>query len=39
MLKFNDVVIDVKKDMDMKEDKKEQQMNLYYQKKRDAYEV
>jgi hypothetical protein len=36
MLKFNDVVIHISKTNDINnEDKKEKQLNLYYQKKKD----
>jgi hypothetical protein len=39
MLKFNEVVIDIQKDSKVKEDVKEKQLNIYYQKKKDDYEV
>jgi len=39
MLKFNDVVIDINKDVSIKEDKKEKELNLYYQKKKDEFSV
>ncbi len=39
MLKFNEIVIDIQKDLQINEDNKEKLLNIYYQKKKDDYEV
>jgi len=39
MLKFNEIVIDVNNTIENKNEKKEKELNIYYQKKKDNYEV
>lgn len=39
MIRFNDVVINVNKDTSKFDEKKEKLLNVYYQKKKDEYEV